>query len=154
MGQVPGHFEGFVIRYIDNLIRQFFIKDPRLIRLLHILEALELMAQERFYSGNPDFRMVFRKKPAQPHGGPGGPQGGDNVGHLAFCLRPDLRPGGPVMYLPVCFAVELVGQEVAVRMFSGHDIGLLNGPVGTPLGRGEHNFHTIGFHDLAPLNTG
>ena len=58
------------------------------------------------------------------------------------------------MYLPVCFIVELVGKEIAVRMLASHDVSLLNGPIGALLGRGEQNFHAIGLHDLAALNTG
>ena len=59
-----------------------------------------------------------------------------------------------VVGLPVGLVVELVGEEIAVREFPGHGVGLLDGPVGAPFGRGQQDLGAIGLHDLAALNRG
>ena len=152
-GHSPGRLITFFVLDVDNLVRLGLIEDPRFIRFLHVLQALQGMAQEGLDSHHLDVGIEPLHTLIEAHKGAGGAHGRHHHGDLAFGLLPDL-PAGGLVGLGIDGVIELVRQKIFVRIFPGHPINLFNGPVGPQVRRGEQELGTHALEDPFALQAG
>ena len=152
-GHPPGRLIGFLVLDVNNLVRPGLIENPRFIRLLHIFQTLDGVAQEGLHSHHLDVGIEPLHALIEAHEGAGGAHGGHHHGDLAFGLLPDL-PAGGLMGLGIDGVVELVRQKILVRMFPGHLVDLFDGAVGPQVGRGQEEFGAHALEDAFALQAG
>ena len=95
-GQAPGGLIGLFVFDVDDLVGLGLVEDPRLIRLLHVFQALDGVAQEGLHRHHPDGGIELLQVAVQAHDRAAGAQGGHHHGDLAVGLLPDLPGGGLV----------------------------------------------------------
>ena len=74
-GQAPGGLIALFVLDVDDLVGLGLIEDPRFIRLLHVLQALEGMAQKRLHAHDADVGIELLHACIEAHEGAGGAHG-------------------------------------------------------------------------------
>ncbi len=152
--QPPGHLVGVLVEDVHLLVEAAPVEDPRPVGLLHVLEALDLVAHVGLDTDDPDVGVVFLEAPRAAHNRPGGAEGGHEQGDLPPGLLPDLHGRAVIVGGDVVLVVELIDEEVLVGVFPHDGIGFLDGAVG-PEGSGrEPQLRAEGLEDLLALLAG
>ena len=109
------------------------------------------MLEIRLYSHDSDSRIVFLESPGDPHGRAAGAQGRNDHCDIAFRLPPDLLSRAVIMGSHIVGIVELVGTEIAVRMFTHQVVGYLNGSIGALVCGRENQLRSQCLENALPL---
>ncbi|EKD38021.1 MAG: hypothetical protein ACD_75C00898G0001, partial [uncultured bacterium] len=99
-GQLPRHAEGVLVVDDDDLVRDRFVEDARLIGLLHIFQPLDLVVEVGLDGNDFDMGLKFVEPGTEAHDGAGGAERRHQMGHPAVRLAPDFRGGIIVMGAP------------------------------------------------------
>jgi len=150
-GQASSHLVSRIVIHVDDRCRLVRTENPGRIALLHVLQALELVPLERLDPDHADGRIAFLQHPRGAHQRTGRAHRDHDHVHPAVGRLPDLPARAFVVSQPIGVVIELVHQEVLVRLFPGQPIRFLNGPVGALIARGEQDLGSVGFQDPLPL---
>ena len=153
-GQAPGDGKGVFVIDIDDLVGLVLIKNPGLVRLLHIFQALDLVLHMGFDGNDLNGRIQFFQPFIEPHDGAAGAQGGHDMGDPAFGLVPDLLGRALIMGQGIAGIIELVGQIVFIGKFPGQAVDFLDGAVGPQLSRGQQYLGPQGLENEFALFAG
>ncbi len=146
-GQAAGGLVGGIVVDRDDRRELVGLENSRRVALLHILEALDLVALEGFDADDADRRIELAQDAADAHQGPGGPHREHHDVDLAAGGLPDFPARALVVGLPVGVVVELVHQDVFAGFFAAEAIGFFDCPVGAPVAGGEEDLGPVGAED-------
>jgi len=152
--QPAGHLVGVLVEDVHRLVEAAPVEDAGAVGLLHVLEALDLVAHVGLDADDPDGGVVLLEAHRAAHGRARRAQGGHEHRDLALGLLPDLHGRAVVVGGEIVGVVELVDQEVLAGVGAHQLVGLLDGAVGAQGGGGEAELRAEGLEDLLAFLAG
>ena len=137
--QPSGHRIGRIVIHADDRAQLIRLEDPGRVALLHVLQALDLVALEGLDADDADCGVEFPQRTGCAHQRARGPHRDHHDIHLAAGGFPNLLARALIVSLPVGLVVELVDQDILSRLFPGQAVGLFDGPVGAAVARREED---------------